>query len=61
MGLADLAVRLSWVASCLADFKEGWVVWKSGDGHGAHEAEGEGGEGRELHFVVLGARKFGFL
>lgn len=53
MGLAVLAVRLSWVASCLADFEERGVVWKGGDGYRADEAEGEGGEARELHLEIL--------
>lgn len=43
--LANLAVGLAWGASCLADFQECWVLGKGGDGDGAQEGEGKGGEG----------------
>jgi hypothetical protein len=60
MRRAVLAVRLPWSASSLADFEDRWVLREGGDSHGAHEAEGEGCEDRELHFETMGVLGFGF-
>jgi hypothetical protein len=52
---ADLTVLLAWSARSLADLEDSRVLRKRGGSHG--EAEGEGGESRELHFGMLEGAK----
>jgi len=58
MRRTDLTVRTAWSASAFTNFENGGVLGKSGGGHGADDAKGERGEGKELHSDVLGGIKF---